>query len=800
MTVQLDPALDWRALFEAAPDRYLVLDPALNIVAVSTAYLDATMTERDAIVGRPLFDVFPDAPGDGDADGVANLRASLEQVLATRLPHARAMQRYRIRRPDGAFEERHWRHLNTPVLERAGAVKLIVHRIDDLTSAVRLQQQRLDGERALREASARSAQLSRLLDLSGDAIIVIDERGRILRANAQTDPMFGYEPGELLGRPLELLIPERFRPAHVGHLNRYFADPTARPMGSRLELHGRRKDGSEIPIEVSLSPQRGEKEVTVSAAIRDIGERRRLEAAARLTADRLASAVETIENAFALFDASDRLILCNSVFRALVHGATPGELVGRSYGEVLEGWIDQIEFPDEAAKARFRSDRLARRRHDQTSTIDLHLVDGRSLRVIDRRTPEGGIVKTIWDLTDDERRSAELREARAAAEAASAAKSDFLASMSHELRTPLNAILGFAQLLERDKREPLSSRHKERVGQILRGGEHLLRLIDEVLDLSRIESGTMSISIEPVDVAEVLREVVQTLSPMASRQNIRIETEHADGAPPIVRADRTRFAQILMNFGSNAIRYNRPGGSVRFVVEPGAPSLLRVSIVDTGIGIALDKQQRLFQPFQRAGQETGPIQGTGIGLVITKRLAELMGGGVGFRSVMGDGSTFWVEVPCDETLPARSSLAGQSTAHGEPASGSAHRLVLYVEDNPANVVFMRDFMSTFEHVDLVTAPTAEEGVAAARSRRPDVVLMDINLPGMSGFDALRVLRASASTRSIPVIALTAAASPRDRQRGIDAGFYRYLTKPVKVDELIEALESLFGPPPAGLRG
>jgi len=629
-----------------------------------------------------------------------------------------------------------------------------------------------------------------LLDTAPDAMVVVGGDGRVQLVNVQTETLFGYARAELVGQPLEILIPERFRQGHGAHLRRYFANPGARPMGSGLELFGRRKGGSELPIEVSLSPLRTEHGTTVSAAIRDITERKRLEASAKLVADRLSSAVDSIQDAFALFDDSDRLVLCNSVYRRFVGNAVAGPVVGKSYEELFDAWVSDIAFASDGERVQFREQRFAQRQREHTTTFDVRMRDGRSLRFIDRRTPEGGLVKTIWDLTDDVRIAEELGEARAAAEAASNAKSEFLSSMSHELRTPMNAILGFAQLLQRDKKEPLSPRHKERVDHILKGGEHLLRLIDDILDLSRIEAGGVSISTEPVQVMEVLDEVRTTLESMAVRQGIHVEVEAARADVPRVSVDRTRFAQILMNFGSNAIKYNRPKGKVTFLVSTPAPAKLRVTVRDTGLGIPTEKQDRLFQPFQRAGQETGPIEGTGIGLVITKRLSQLMHGDIGFRSVPGEGSEFWVDVPALESPPHTGAGASMVGAASEQLAAAGRKVVLYVEDNPANVTFMKDLVSSFDNIDLVTAPTAERGVEIARERRPDIVIMDINLPGMSGLDALRALRENPETREIPVVALTAAASERDTQRGMQAGFYRYLTKPVKVDEFIAALEGL----------
>jgi PAS domain S-box-containing protein len=665
---------------------------------------------------------------------------------------------------------------------------------DDPKSAPAPAREAIDAERSLHDLTARSeARYRELLDTAPDAIVVVDQSGRIELVNLQTESLFGYTRAELIGERLTLLIPERFRAGHAAHESRFFASPSARSMGSKLELFARRKDGTELPIEVSLSPLRTAHGTTVSAAIRDITERKRMEDGAKLLGDRLASAVESIEDAFALFDREDRLVLCNSVYRRLLADSLPGPLVGKPYDELLDAWTKDIEFSDEAARAQFREERRAGRRRDQTTSFDVRMRDGRTLRVIDRRTAEGGIVKTIWDLTDDERRAAELREARAAAEAGSAAKSDFLSSMSHELRTPMNAILGFAQLLQRDKKEPLSERHKERVGQILKGGEHLLRLIDDILDLSRIEAGGVSISTEPVAIVDVLAQVTTTLGPLAAYRGIRIDVDALPAKVSMVSADRTRLSQILMNFGSNAIKYNRPAGNVTFIVASPSAETVRVTVRDTGVGIPAEKQNKLFQPFQRAGQETGAIEGTGIGLVISKRLAQLMNGDVGFRSVPGEGSEFWVDIPAHASKTSSSAPPAARAASAGQFAGGERRLILYVEDNPANVTFMEDLVSSFDTIDLLSSPTAELGVELARARRPDVILMDINLPGMSGLDALRALRAAPETTEIPVIALTAAASERDRQRGIEAGFFRYLTKPVKVDELVTALEALLLP-------
>jgi CheY-like chemotaxis protein len=333
---------------------------------------------------------------------------------------------------------------------------------------------------------------------------------------------------------------------------------------------------------------------------------------------------------------------------------------------------------------------------------------------------------------------------------------------------------------------------------VLRGGEHLLRLIDEVLDLARIESGHVPISLEPVDVEAVLREVAVTLDPMAQSRGVTLSVLPLPADLPQICVDRTRFSQILLNYGSNAIKYNRAAGRVSFVASVTPSGEVRVTVADTGIGIPEDRSAELFQPFHRLGQEAGSIEGTGIGLAIVKRLAELMGGRVGVHSTPGKGSEFWVEFPAIVVTPEeRASQAPRTPARSElPSSpdGQTYK-VLYIEDNPANLALMQELIATLDTFELLTAPTAEIGIELARAHAPDIIVLDINLPGMSGFEAIEHLRSWPETREIPVVALSASAMERDLRRAEQAGFSRYLTKPVKIMELCDALEELVTKPP-----
>jgi PAS domain S-box-containing protein len=629
-----------------------------------------------------------------------------------------------------------------------------------------------------------------LIDAAPDGLVVCDQNGTLVLVNAEAERMFGYAHDELPGRPLETLIPEHVRPRHLHHLASYTAAPRLRPMGSGLDLRGRRKDGSEFPVEISLSPFETDRGVLIIAGVRDVTDRRQLERDKKRMSAYLVSAVDAVQDAFALFDEQDRVMMTNGAARQLLGTATGDSIVGRQFSELLEDAFGAGVFEVARGSRRSLQQRWLAYHQAPLGSFEVCTSAGRHLRVTDRQTANHGTVMTIADITDDSRRAEELRQARELAEAASAAKSEFLSSMSHELRTPLNAILGFAQLLERDRKHPLSERQLERLGHVLRGGQHLLRLIDDVLDLSRIEAGRLSLSAEPVALADVLAEVVQTLQPMAAHAQIEIAAAAPPPHAPPVVADRTRLSQILMNFGSNAIKYGKPDGHVTLRLAL-SQDRARISVLDDGIGIPENKRDKIFEPFQRAGQEAGPIQGTGIGLAISKRLAELMHGSVGFRSDVAAGSEFWIELPLYCQPPVEPAVARPvAEVPSLLATGARRHTIVYVEDNPSNIAFMRELVEDLPSVELLIASTAETGLELIRAHQPAVVIMDINLPGMSGFDAVARLREWPDTRHIPVIGLSAAALAKDIARANEAGFYRYLTKPVKVDELTRTLESL----------
>ena len=368
---------------------------------------------------------------------------------------------------------------------------------------------------------------------------------------------------------------------------------------------------------------------------------------------------------------------------------------------------------------------------------------------------------------------------------ASQAKSDFLAGMSHELRTPLNAVIGFAELMRMNEAaEPLTRRQSQAVEQILGSGQHLLSLIEEVLDLARIEAGKLSMSVERVDPQLVVRQVCDNMRPAAEAAGVTLRAPAPTAGLGVV-ADRTRLRQVLINLLSNAIKYNREGGDVLLEVRQTAEGVA-LSVHDTGVGIPEDRMAELFQPFNRLGRETSDVAGTGIGLAVSRRLAEAMNGRLECASRAGEGSTFTLH------LPLARQVAAPVTASPIPTGTLPAATMLYVEDNPSNIALMRHVIAALGPIQLHVAENGHEGLSLARDLRPDVILLDINLPGLSGFELKARLDADPLTRGLPVLALSASAMPQDIKRGKEAGFRDYLTKPLDIPALAAALNRALG--------
>ncbi len=381
----------------------------------------------------------------------------------------------------------------------------------------------------------------------------------------------------------------------------------------------------------------------------------------------------------------------------------------------------------------------------------------------------------------------EIQIAKSVAEKANLAKSDFLSGMSHELRSPLNAILGFAQLMGTASPPPSDSQ-QESITQILQAGWHLLKLINEILDLAVVESGKVSLSLEPVSLSEVLSEC-QTMMEAQAQQRGIFMTFPLFEQPSYVWADQTRLKQIVINLLSNAIKYNQISGQVSVDYTVLSADRIRISFKDTGAGLTSENIEQLFQPFNRLGQEAGSVSGTGIGLVVTKQLVELMGGVLGVDSMVNKGSVFWFEL---RSTPAPEfKLKEPEHATPKPAMrpiDAPQKILLYIEDNAANMRLVERLIDRRTDIKLLKAVDGSLGIALAKASLPDVILMDINLPGISGIDALKVLREDVTTAHIPVVAISANAMSRDIEVGRQLGFFRYLTKPIVVEEFMSTLD------------
>jgi signal transduction histidine kinase/ActR/RegA family two-component response regulator len=539
--------IDYKALFNDAPNPYLILDPSLKIIEVNQAYLNATMTQKDILLGQYLFDAFPANPGDLNANGVSNLQASMEDVLKYRKADTMAVQKYDIPKRDGSsgFEERFWCSVNSPVLGDNNELLYIIHNAQDVTDF----------------------------------------------------------------------------------------------------MHGQPTQGEEnesLKIQTDL-----------------------LEA-------------QVYRSAQSLQDANKKLKIANE------------------------------------------------------------------------------------------------------------AKSTFLACMSHELRTPMNSIMGFSQLLETDTKEPLSTHQKKYLQKILQSGDHLLHLINDVLDLAKIESGSLVMSIETVNLCSVVSESMELVKHMAESQNIKLLCEEPNERM-FIAADRIRLRQIVLNLLSNAIKYNKSEGSVNLWCEK-SDATVRLIVADTGQGIPQEQIDHIFEPFDRLGAEDSSIEGTGIGLTITKRLVEMMHGILGVESEVDKGTKFHIDLPLAET-PIKEEISFHQHVSKQSSSIKGNYTLLYVEDNIFNRELLEAILERTPNLKLLTAEDAESGIDLAIKHKPDLILMDLNLPNMNGFEALLSLKGFQETKETPIVALSANAMPLDIKKALNAGFAGYLTKPINIDELYQVVNN-----------
>ena len=670
----------------------------------------------------------------------------------------------------------------------------------------------ITARREVEEAMLKAGALqSAIFNSANFSSIATDARGVIQIFNVGAERMLGYAAPEVMNKitPADISDPQEVitraqaltdelgTPITPGFEALVFK--ASRGIEDIYELTYIRKDGSRFPAVVSVTALRDAQNTIIGYLL--IGtdntarqlveeERKKLDQRLRDQQFYTRSLIESNIDALMTTDPAGIISDVNRQMEALT-GCTRDELIGAPFKNYFtdplraEAGIKQV-----LKENKVTNYELTARSRDGRETV----VSYNATTFYDRDRALQGVFVAARDITErkllDEalqQNNIELEGAKSAAEKANQAKSDFLSSMSHELRTPLNAILGFAQLIESGVPEPTVPQ-KRSLDQILQAGWYLLELINEILDLALIESGKLSLSLEPVPLAEIMLECQTMVGPQAHKRGIQVVFPVFEDAC-FVNADRTRVKQVLINLLSNAIKYNRDAGRVLVQYSKPSPARLRISVQDTGVGLSAEQLAQLFQPFNRLGQGATGEEGTGIGLVVCKRLVEMMHGAIGVDSERGRGSDFWFQL--DTAAAPTVSIAPGGTLPAAVAAPSAHtrqHTLLYVEDNPANLLLVEDLVARRPDIRFLSARDGRSGVELALSALPDVILMDINLPGISGVQALQLLANTSTTRAIPVIALSANAMPADIVKGLEAGFFRYLTKPIRVAEFMTTLD------------
>ena len=766
-----------RAAFEAAleSDGFDLILADYHLPSFDGLTAQALAAER-----RPMVPFIFVSGTLGEDIAVERLKnGALDYVLKQRLSRLPSSVRRAIRETEAAAErsraEAEVRRLNAELEQR------VIERTAQLLDANRLVEAR---ETELRQAKSL---LEDLLAASPSIVFQVDPENFTIRyASPNVGWLLGYDVSEIVGvrNFWRRLFHASDLDRAMGHLHDAL-NACAVHVEHEYRLCG--KDGryrwffSLMRIEYDDRSR----PVTILWYCNDISDRRAAQQALLETEERTRAILRTANDAFVGMDTDGRIVDWNERAEAMF-GWTREEAIGRilaetivpeSYREAHRQGIGRYRATGATAVANQRLELQALRRDGGEFPVELTIwVSGGSTG----RTFNA----FIRDITERKRADAAVRQAKEDAERANDAKSEFLSRMSHDLRTPLNSVLGFAQILAG---EDLSFDQQDCVRHILTGGSHLLDLINEVLDIARIEAGRLGLSPEAVRLHDVVTEAVELIAPLAAQRNVTLAFAALPGDRAVL-ADRQRLSQILLNLLSNAVKYNRPGGRVTVTVEEPTPRTLRINVTDTGHGIPADKLQMLFVPFERLGAESTGVEGTGLGLALSRRLAEAMNGTLGFETGFERGSTFWVELTA--TADPGAALGRQRlpdiprVVRGRPAT------VLYIEDNVSNVRLMTRVLCRRPDVTLVHAGQGREGLEMARSRRPDVVFLDLHLPDMSGEDVLRTIRSDEALHTIPVILLTADATVGRTERLQSLGATAHLPKPFAIEQVLNALDSV----------
>jgi len=820
-------------LFQSAPGLFLVLTSDLNIVAVSDAYLRATMTKREAILGRGIFDVFPDNPGDPSATGVRNLRASLERVLHEKASDTMAVQKYDIRKPEsegGEFEERYWSPVNSPVLSPDNDVAYIIHRVEDVTEFVRAKQGELEQKRLAeelrthagrmeaevyqrakevqeanrrleaanqqlrlelterkraQEALARSEKwFSTTLASVGDAVIATDMNGAVTFMNPVAQALTGCSHAQAIGKSMDVIF---------NIVNKATRRPAENP-AKRVLREGKvvgladhtlllSNDAREYEIEYSAAPiltDTGEG-MGVVLVFRDVSEKKRAEQETKRQKELLQLILGSVADGVVVADTNGKFLLFNAAAERFVGMGAVNDSPDR--------WSKQYGTFHPDGGTPFSSDQLPlvrAMRGEGVDDIELlirneNVPEGRLLSITGRplRTEDGALqggVVVFHDITQHKRAEEALIHAKEEAERANKFKDQFLSTMSHELRTPLNAVLGFSDLLADERYGPLNDRQQRYVSHINASGKHLLKLISDILDLSKIEAGRMDLALEDVTLASAFGEVVSSLHPLAEKKS-QVLIQRAK--PNLcVRADPVRLKQVLMNLVGNAVKFAPQGGRIELVARR-TDDKVRIEVRDNGPGIPPEEQQRIFEAFFRLAKAKTAAEGTGLGLPIAASLVALHGDMLRVDSHPKSETCFYFSLPFVEPIPERP----VSSPAILPTTNKAPR-ILAIEDNPLSGQLIASQLATAGYETTVcTHP--EKALEMAAELLPDAITLDIIMKPIHGLEVLQQLKKDRRTAKIPVIVVTIVDKP---SVGIALGAEEYLVKPVEKTTLLAAID------------
>jgi len=742
-----------------------------RILAVNDAF--PRLTSLPAIRGKRLTEVFPAvrkrSPDVFDA---------FVRVAATR--ESEQFETY-------FAHSGRWLSISVYSMEQ-GCVAAVIEDISARTGGTEALRER--AERELREARE---QLQALVDYSPAAIYVKDVRGRYVVVNRRHAELMGRPASEIIGRTAHDFFPletaEEFRRRELGIIE----SASAAEWEEIVPL-----PGGPMPFVANAFPLSGPIGTVeyVGYIYLDIAERKRVDEEQEDIRESLRASLERFVGLFRaspvpfviLDDATETIVEVNEAF-AFTTGFSREDAVGRTV-QALGFWTDGVERAEVLSLlqqygrvAPFEATLRMRTGEVFEGLLSVETVDtgGGRLRIL-----------AVSDITARKRAEAELIGAKDSADRANDAKSEFVSRMSHELRTPLNVILGFAQVLRLD---PLQATQDEAVGHILTAGHHLLDLINDVLDLSRMESGSIKFSIERVLVAEAIEDALSLIQPLAAERHITARFVLDGSAEGLVAlSDRQRLKQVLLNLLSNAVKYNREYGSATITCRVTDDGHVRIEVADTGPGISPDRLRLLFEPFERLGAEATAVEGTGLGLALSKRFVEAMGGSIGASATVGEGTMFWIDLPLAvDRLPAD---PGQPRPVPQPLAEPSLRAatVLYIEDNLASLELVERLLARFGAVKVIPAAQGRIGLDLARQHKPDLVLLDLHLPDLSGEEVLRALKGNPATETVPVIIVSADATHGHGERLTDAGAFAYVTKPLDVREFISVIGRALGEP------